>query len=240
MSISSPIDLQFSRAKDVKNQATNLTLQAEHGGRVDFAALKANVDSVLAQLDLIAMGRTPQSTDGVSQGSQVGLPMPQNISSYSSLRPSSVRVTELQKRRAEGLATELRQMTDYLFRCHSRNEAKHQLELQQQKLLGGTTARERTDYSVLDMQQREQESLRHINRQFVNMQAESTEILQALQKQGGRLKNSSYNLNSLVASLGLSNTMIGQIARRNKADAIIVFVGIFLLLVLMYVIWNRH
>ncbi|EPY27627.1 hypothetical protein STCU_05656 [Strigomonas culicis] len=69
------------------------------------------------------------------------------------------------------------------------------------------------------------------------MNQESTGLLQKLQLQGRRLGTIGNNMGDMLESLGVSNTTILQVVRRNTVDAWIVYVGIVLLLFFLWYIW---
>lgn len=251
MAFVSPVEKKFREAKDALNWLNNTANTAERGIRIDFSAVQHRVEPLVTQLTQIAQGITT-SFEG---DNSVGIPssasplnpalVPQNISTYSSMRSSGSsgglqRVTELQKRKAETLATELRQLQDHLCRCHQRNEANAQLADRKRELLGDhfTGVQDRTNFAELDLHQQEQKSLEYLKRRFAHMEEESNEVLAALKNQGSRLSNSNSKVNSLMESLGLGDTVLGQIVKRNNADAAIVYVGIVLLLILMWKIWT--
>lgn len=251
MAFVSPVDKKFREAKDAVNWLNNTANTAERGIRIDFVAVQQRVEPLVAQLTQIAQGITtsidPDNAQTVTGGASPLNPvlMPQNISTYSSMRsPASPgglqRITELQKRKAETLATELRQLQDHLCRCHQRNEANAQLADRKRELLGDnfTGVQNRTNFAELDLHQQEQKSLEYLKRRFAHMEEESNEVLAALKNQGSRLSNSNSKVNSLMESLGLGDTVLGQIVKRNNADAVIVYVGIVLLIILMWKIWS--
>eukprot|EP00796_Vickermania_ingenoplastis_P004068 gene4068-2917_t len=252
MSLVSPVDRCFREAKDARNWLTNLSIGAERGTRVELTSVKNRMDDIIAQLDSLVQGVV--LTDGVVSPpppamSPVGpstrpsavnpVLVPQNISSYTAMR-SQVRVSELQKRKAETLATELRQAMDHLNRLHRKNEAAAQIAEKKRELLGDNFAdNSRADFAAMDMLQKERESLQHLKRRFTNMEQESPEVLKALRDQGTRLNRSKLGVQSVMDSLGLSNTVMGQIVRRNRLDAYIVYGGILFLLFIMWKIWTR-
>lgn len=251
MSLTSPVDMCFAKVKETRLWLENITSSVERGTPVDFATVTTTVEPLILQLDTITKGQVPRESGptssplsmppiGIRSSTTSSSPFPyqpQNISSYSSLRSTS-QITELQKRKAETLATQLRQSLDHLQRCHVRNEARAQYTAAQRELLGSGGA-PTASASELELQQKEEESLRYMKRRFAQMEEESAEVLQAIRNQGQRLTRSGQRVNSIVDQLGLGNSVLGQIMKRNRTDAAIVFVGIFLLLLLMWKIWTR-
>lgn len=234
------------------------TSNVEQGALVDMVTLEASAEGLLSQLDRLASGVPAASLMGVPSSSGVSSSLyntsrthpggainpvltPQNISSYSQ-GVARTGVPTIQKRKAEALSTEIRQTLEHLRRCCTRNESKAMLIEKKRQLMGSAVPHMmagRTEYDVLDLQNEERKRLEYLNRRFQHIEQESHEVLQALQKQGSRLIGSQNKIGTLMDSLGLGDTTLGKIIKRNKMDAYIVYVGVILLFFVMWIIWRR-
>lgn len=147
-------------------------------------------------------------------------------------------VTELQRRRAAQVLAEL-QLIETTLRRHQRRSqqaAGHSSGVE--ALLGGGGGA-RTEYSDYENLDKERQGLEYARRRMQQMNSESQAVLQALRGQTARMSGTGEKLATAMESIGVSNTTILQIVRRNQLDAWLVYGGIVGFVVLMWLIWFR-
>lgn len=237
--MTSDFETKFRDAKNVLHTLSSCVSCAERGLSIDFPSIQNRVQEAVSDLTRISQGggvNLPGFSSSVFPGpSRVQQQEVASHSSYGSVWQS--RPSELQKRKAEAILTELRQALDYLTKLERRNAASKALAEKKREILGENFSGRNAWHPAqgeLDLEEKERRSLEFLNRRFGQMEEESREVMAALKKQGRHLAQSHSKVGSVIEAIGLGNSTIGRIARRNNADAIIVYVGVFLLLVLMW------
>lgn len=155
--------------------------------------------------------------------------------------PRRGQLSVLEAKRAELLLAEC----DSLQRAvdKSKNRAARDLELktQRERLLGGGAAGyfNRADDNDASLLAREGQGLAHSRRKVQQMVDESNAVMSALKGQGVRVSNSNQKTAEILEALGVSNHTILSIVRTNRVDAWIVYIGMALMLMLMWYLWVR-
>lgn len=255
-----PSERELHKAKEALSLLSQLTSQAERGAAIDFDKALQTAGAVSANLQLLSQGQIPfshefsqgggggggggGSSSGSGSGSTTGGVVVGGVSDSVHARTAATAyntggVTELQKRRAQQVLSELQLIDTTLRRYQKKAQqaAGHASHVQQ--LLGKYGSHGdagRNDYNELEQLHREQESLQYTRRRIQQMNSESQAVLQALQSQTGRMSGTGDKLANMMESIGVSNTTVLQIVRRNQVDAWLVYGGILAFIVLMWYI----
>lgn len=223
-----------------------LAAQADRGAPIDFSVAHNLIAEATVRVRSLVQGTLPTSNSGVggSGGEGVGIGNGGVVLQSSGPRSLHARtgvslqgngaVTELQRRRAEQVLSELQLLDTTLQRNEKKQKQRTAYGSSVHQLVGNSAAAARNDYTAMDQLDREKQSLQYARRRMQTMEAESREVLKALQSQGTRLSGVGTKLGDMLESLGVSNTTILQIVRRNEVDAWIVYGGIALLLFFMW------
>lgn len=254
--MSSDIEQKFRDAKALLAVLTNNISSAERGIRLDLSITESQIKELVSELSRVSQGSSLNSVPPPSADFSAPFPLQQRNAPYSSdgvnsstftQRVSSsylsmnTRPSELQRRKAEGLLTELRQAHDYLSRLQKRNAANIAFTERKKEILGENFSSAnvwRPTQGEMELEEKERRSLEYLNRRFAHMEEESRDVLSALKRQGHRIAQSNSTVGSVLEGIGLGDSILGRIVRRNNADALIVYVGIFFLLVVMWKIWS--
>lgn len=233
------VEGELRQAKETLHTLSNIAAQAERGATVDFDLAKRLMDEAADRVRPIAQG----TMSGIAGTTVVALSGPATlharvgVTSSSSGSSSQTVVTPLQRRRAEQVLSEVKLIEATLGRYARKAQQQQSYAAQVRTLVGNGAETARENYAAMDHLEREKKSLQYARQRMQNMESESREVLQALQDQGRRLGGVGNKLGNLLESLGVSNTTILQIVRRNEADAWIVYGGIALLLFFLWYIW---
>ncbi|CCW64682.1 unnamed protein product [Phytomonas sp. EM1] len=258
-----PAEKELYKAKESLSLLNQLASQAERGSAIEFQkALDVLLETSHAMQHL-ARGKIPSEemvdascrdplTNSTNQHSgsanQAGGISSLAMRSSSSTRgayvglsklTSSTAVTELQRRRAEQVLSELQLLDGFLRRQRRKLEQQQQHVFNMEQLLGNTQgAREDESISYDDLTHlgKEEKGLKYARRHIQHMQMESQAVLTALQQQSRRLGGVGNKMADMMESIGVSNTTILQIVRRNQLDAWLVYGGIIALIILMWYI----
>lgn len=254
--MSSDIEQKFRDAKALLASLTNNISSAERGIRLDLSMTESQIKELVSELSRISQGVSLTSVTPPSAIFSAPFPLQQQNAPYpsdginnstftqrisSSYLPINSRPSELQRRKAEGLLTELRQAHDYLSRLERRNAANVAFTERKKEILGenfSSTNFWSPTQGEMELEEKERKSLEYLNRRFAHMEEESRDVLSALKRQGHRLAQSNSKVGSVLEAIGLGDSTLGRIVRRNNADALIVYVGIFFLFLLMWKIWS--
>lgn len=250
------LENKFRDAKNVLHTLSNYVSSAERGMIVDLPSIQTDVQELVSDLTRISQGLIinalgsssrvlpasstfAQRTSPTLQSGVVTNPLTsQVISPFTSL--GNVRPNELQKRKAEALLTELHQSLDYLTRLERRNAANRSFLEKKKEILGENFSSANAWHPTqgeTDLEEKERKTLEYLSRRFAHMEEESHEVLSALKRQGRQLAESHSKFGSVIEAIGWGDSAIGHIVRRNNVDALIVYVGVFFLLFVMWKIW---
>ncbi|CAJ1022785.1 putative Snare region anchored in the vesicle membrane C-terminus [Leishmania utingensis] len=228
---SGTVEGELRQAKETLKTLSTLAEQAERGATVDY------------DLGQKLMREVTDRVRPLTQGTLHGLTSTTAVpSSRATLHAragtgSSQNVTPLQRRRAEQVLSEVKLIEATLHRYAKKTQQQATYVSSLKSLLGNGAETHRQDYEAMDHLEREKKSLQYARQRMQAMESESREVLAALQDQGRRLGGVGNKLSDLLETLGVSNTTILQIVRRNEADAWLVYGGIALLLFFLWYIW---
>lgn len=235
-------DKELRLAKEALGTLSYLASQAEQGAQgVDFEKARCMLAECNESLQQLSQGAVPQR-DPQTNAIVPATPythQPAGGTAYAYARSGAgASVSDMQRRRAQQALSELRLVETSLRQSERRAQQRQSYAAQRESLLGGGLGREQAELSEVEYLQRERESLDYTRRRVQQMHAESADVLRALQDQGRRIGGTGEKLGDLLESLGISNTTLLQIVRRNQVDAWLVYGGIVLLLFLMcYLLW---
>lgn len=227
------VEAELRQAKETLNTLNSIAAQAERGAIVDFDFAKRLMEEVADRVRPITQG-TLNSVAGTTVIPTGG---PATLHARVGVAGSSQNVTPLQRRRAEQVLSEVKLIEVTIGRNARKTQQQAEYAAQLKTLVGNGAEAQRQNYEAMDHLEREKKSLQYARQRMQAMESESKEVLQALQDQGRRLGGVGNKLGSVLESLGVSNTTILQIVRRNEADAWIVYGGVALLLFFLWYIW---
>lgn len=230
------VEGELRQAKETLKTLNSLSEQAERGAMIDFDLAQRLIHEVADRVRPLTQG----TMLGVAGTTVV------SSSSYAAGGPtlhartgagSAQNVTPLQRRRAEQVLSEVKLAETTLQRYIRKAQQQSSHAANVSTLVGRGGEAYRQNYEAMDHLEREKKSLQYARQRMQAMESESREVLAALQDQGRRLGGVGNKLGNLLETLGVSNTTILQIVRRNEADAWLVYGGIALLLFFMWYIW---
>lgn len=226
---------QLRQAKSSVAMLNRLVAEAERGGSLQYEKLQEQIESARAVLTGLSHGRV--DADPAPTGVVASPPTWQMPTVHARLAGSQA-VTDFQRRTAQQLLAELSLVDTSLQRAkrEAMRRQTHRSEFEQ--LL--ETARNnggRDDVSALQQLEKERQSLHYTRTRVRAMLDESSSVMKALQDQGERLEGTGSKVADVLESLGVANSTILQILRRNKADAWLVYGGMALTMFLLYCIW---
>lgn len=232
------VEAELRQAKESLNTLNSIAAQAERGALVDFDLARRLMEEVADKVRPIAQGtmNSVAGTTVVPTGGPGTLHARVGVAG-SGLSGNSQVITPLQRRRAEQVLSEVKLIEATVGRYARKAQQQQTYATQVKTLIGNGAETARQNYEAMDHLEREKKSLQYARQRMQAMESESKEVLQALQDQGRRLGGVGNKLGNFLESLGVSNTTILQIVRRNEADAWIVYGGIALLLFFLWYIW---
>lgn len=151
-------------------------------------------------------------------------------------------LTSLQRRKLEQKLDEMKMLQQQLHRASLKMEKMARARLQREQLLGSNChAAQRPGEEDTGIAQlaKEEVALRHTRNKVRAMADESAAVLSALRSQRRTLQHTHGRLGAFMESLGMSSQTLGQIARMNRADALLVYGGVAALALLMLFLWLR-
>ncbi|KAG5480563.1 hypothetical protein LSCM1_06267 [Leishmania martiniquensis] len=225
------VEKELRQAKETLKTLSTFGEQAERGTAIDYDLAQRLIHEVADRVRPLAQGKmhgfagsTVVSSSDASLHARAGAGSSQNV-------------TPLQRRRAEQVLSEVRLIETTLHRYAKKAQMQTTYASSLKSLVGSGAAAQRQNYEAMDHLEREKKSLQYARQRMQAMELESREVLAALQDQGRRLGGVGSKLGDLLETLGVSNTTILQIVRRNEADAWLVYGGLALLLFFLWYIW---
>ncbi|KAG5481211.1 hypothetical protein CUR178_06443 [Leishmania enriettii] len=225
------VEGELRQAKDTLKTLSTLAEQAERGAMIDYDLVQRLIHEVADRVRPLAQGKIHSFT-----GSTVVSSSDATLHARAG-SGSSQNVTPLQRRRAEQVLSEVKLLETTLHRYAKKAQQHATYVSNMQSLFSGGAGAHRQNYEAMDHLEREKKSLQYARQRIQAMESESREVLAALQDQGRRLGGVGGKLGDLLETLGVSNTTILQIVRRNEADAWLVYGGIALLLFFLWYLW---
>ena len=122
--------------------------------------------------------------------------------------------------------------------CYSRYQ-REQSDLERDALLSRRFERNDADTSIaIDAALQHNSKLNNANREMDNLLGHGTSILSNLKDQRLTLKNAHKKILDIANTLGLSNTVMRFIERRTTQDKYILYIGMFVTCVIMFLAWK--
>ncbi|RNF21799.1 putative SNARE protein [Trypanosoma conorhini] len=225
---------QLRQAKSSVAVLSRLVAEAEKGGSVPYEEVQEQMESVRVVLLALSEGRVgAQRSVGA-----VASPTAWQTPSMHARGTGSQAVTDLQRRLAQQLIAELN-LIDVSLQRSRRKALQRETHISEvEQLLGAMrTIGGHDELSSLQHLEDERKSLHHARARVRAMLDESNSVMAALRDQGGRLEGTGSKVADVLESLGVANSTILQILRRNKLDAWLVYGGIALTMLLLYFLW---
>mmetsp|Transcript_22786 Transcript_22786/g.45820 ORF Transcript_22786/g.45820 Transcript_22786/m.45820 type:complete len:180 (+) Transcript_22786:312-851(+) len=141
--------------------------------------------------------------------------------------------------RIEGLADNHRSLENSLATLESTHQKLHRRQKMRSELFGTAEERaaSRAQYNAYQTYQRNNESLNNSHREADRILETGRAALENLRTQGSLLKSAHRKVLDVANTLGLSNSLIKMIERRENVDKIIVFAGMFISLVILFLLY---
>ncbi|ESS66123.1 SNARE protein [Trypanosoma cruzi Dm28c] len=225
---------QLRQAKSNVAVLSRLVAEAEKGGSIPYDDVQERMESARVALLALSEGRLDANP---SNGAVASQPM-WEMSNVHARAAGTQAVTDLQRRVAQQLLAELNLIDTSLQRSR-RKALQRQTHISEVEKLLGTmrSGGGQDDLSSLKHLENERKSLHYARARVRAMLDESNSVMKALRDQGGRLEGTGSKVADVLESLGVANSTILQIMRRNKVDAWLVYGGILLTMLLLYFVW---
>nr|CCC94546.1 putative SNARE protein [Trypanosoma congolense IL3000] len=212
--------------------------ECERGNEVAFAELRERLERTRRVLISLSEGRVDQPDNGSSGNGSVGSSSLLKMSSVHARVAGRQAVTNFQRRTAQQLLEELSFIDVSLGRYNRKAEQRNVYHSEVDKLLGSLRNQGGyEDLTAIQHAENERTSLQYSRARVRAMLDESSSVMKALQDQGKQLEGTESKLADVLESLGVSNSTILQVLRRNRADAWLVYGGITLTLFFLYLVW---
>ncbi|XVF06654.1 hypothetical protein REPUB_Repub06bG0068800 [Reevesia pubescens] len=145
---------------------------------------------------------------------------------------------DLWKRKVEQVAEEADSLKDSLDKYSMRNQ-RRMLEVKERaELLGRANGESAHVLRIFDEEAQAMQSVRNSSRMLQESFATGTAILSKYAEQRDRLKRAQRKALDVLNTVGLSNSVLRLIERRNRVDTWIKYVGMFLTVIILYFFWK--
>ncbi|TXG66392.1 hypothetical protein EZV62_007667 [Acer yangbiense] len=145
---------------------------------------------------------------------------------------------DLWKRKVEQIAEEAESLKGSLDKYLVRNQRRMNEARERTELLGRANGESAHVLRIFDEEAQAMQSVRNSSRMLQESFATGTAILSKYAEQRDRLKNAQRKALDVLNTVGLSNTVLRLIERRNRVDQRIKYVGMFLTIVILYFFWR--
>ncbi|KAK4851257.1 hypothetical protein QYF36_013662 [Acer negundo] len=145
---------------------------------------------------------------------------------------------DLWKRKVEQIAEEAESLKGSLDKYLVRNQRRMNEVRERTELLGRANGESAHVLRIFDEEAQAMQSVRNSSRMLQESFATGTAILTKYAEQRDRLKNAQRKALDVLNTVGLSNTVLRLIERRNRVDQRIKYVGMFLTIVVLYFFWR--
>ncbi|KAF2306880.1 hypothetical protein P3X46_034777 [Hevea brasiliensis] len=148
---------------------------------------------------------------------------------------------DLWKRKVEQVAEEAESLKQSLDRYFSRNQKRMREAQERAELLGRANGESAHVLRIFDEEAQAMQSVQNSKRMLQESLSTGSAILSKYSEQRERLKNAQRKALDVLNTVGLSNSVLRLIERRNRVDRWIKYVGMLITLAIMYflVSWNR-
>ncbi|KAF2324484.1 hypothetical protein GH714_014720 [Hevea brasiliensis] len=148
---------------------------------------------------------------------------------------------DLWKRKVELVAEEAESLKQSLDRYFSRNQRRMREAQERAELLGRANGESAHILRIFDEEAQAMQSVQNSKRMLQESLSTGTAILSKYSEQRERLKNAQRKALDVLNTVGLSNSVLRLIERRNRVDRWIKYMGMLITLAVLYflVTWNR-
>ncbi|OAY41894.1 membrin-11 [Manihot esculenta] len=148
---------------------------------------------------------------------------------------------DLWKRKVEQVAEEAESLKQSLDRYFSRNQRRMREAQERAELLGRANGESSHVLRIFDEEAQAMQSVQNSKRMLQESLSTGAAILSKYSEQRERLKNAQRKALDVLNTVGLSNSVLRLIERRNRVDRWIKYVGMLITLAILYflVSWNR-
>eukprot|EP00257_Ricinus_communis_P001652 XP_002512083.2 membrin-11 [Ricinus communis] len=148
---------------------------------------------------------------------------------------------DLWKRKVEQVAEEAESLKQSLDRYFLRNQRRTREAQERAELLGRANGESAHVLRIFDEEAQAMQSVHNSKRMLEESLSTGSAILSKYSEQRQRLKNAQRKALDVLNTVGLSNSVLRLIERRNRVDRWIKYVGMLITLALVYflVSWSR-
>ncbi|KAF2324490.1 hypothetical protein GH714_014788 [Hevea brasiliensis] len=148
---------------------------------------------------------------------------------------------DLWKRKVELVAEEAESLKQSLDRYFSRNQRRMREAQERAELLGRANGESAHVLRIFDEEAQAMQSVQNSKRMLQESLSTGTAILSKYSEQRERLKNAQRKALDVLNTVGLSNSVLRLVKRRNHVDRWIKYMGMLITLAVLYflVTWNR-
>lgn len=148
---------------------------------------------------------------------------------------------DLWKRKVEQISEEADSFRESLDRYFQRKQKRIQEAQERAELLGRANGESSHVLRIFDEEAQAMQSARNSSRMLEEATATGTAILAKYSEQRDRLKRAQRKALDVLNTLGLSNTVLRVIERRNRVDQRIKYAGMILtfVIVIAFLMWTR-
>ncbi|OMO67885.1 putative membrin [Corchorus capsularis] len=145
---------------------------------------------------------------------------------------------DLWKRKVEQVAEEADSLKDSLDKYSMRNQRRMLEAKERAELLGRANGESSHVLRIFDEEAQAMQSVRNSSRMLQESFATGTAILSKYSEQRERLKRAQRKALDVLNTVGLSNSVLRLIERRNRVDRWIKYVGMILTVVILFFFWK--
>ncbi|XP_050235487.1 membrin-11 [Mercurialis annua] len=148
---------------------------------------------------------------------------------------------DLWKRKVEQIAEEVESLKQSLNRHFSRNQRRMTEAQERAELLGRANGESAHVLRIFDEEAQATQSVRNSKRMLEDSLSTGSAILAKYSEQRDRLKNAQRKALDVLNTVGLSNSVLRLIERRNRVDRWIKYMGMLITVAVIYffVSWSR-
>ncbi|KAM7531735.1 hypothetical protein LguiB_035145 [Lonicera macranthoides] len=145
---------------------------------------------------------------------------------------------DLWKRKVEQVAEEADSLKESLDRYFQRHQRRMQEVQERAELLGRANGDSSHVLRIFDEEAQAMQSARNSSRMLEEATASGVAILSKYSEQRDRLKRAQRKALDVLNTLGLSNSVLRLIERRNRIDKWIKYAGMVFTIVILFVFWR--
>ncbi|KAA8518369.1 hypothetical protein F0562_015748 [Nyssa sinensis] len=147
---------------------------------------------------------------------------------------------DLWKRKVEQVAEEADSLKESLDKYFLRNQRRTQEAREREELLGRANGESSHVLRIFDEEAQAMQSARNSSRMLEESHATGIAILAQYHAQRDRLKSAQRKALDVLNTLGLSNSVLRLIERRNRVDQWIKYAGMALTIIILIALWRQY